>query len=64
MVAVMTIHIATYERHAYRCTQCPYAARLTPRGYVLLTPGDGSAHTGALPWWIARAVRWMNQEGV
>lgn len=59
------IHIATYNHHAYRCQQCPYAARLTLRGIAVLTPGDGAAHTGALPWWLARAVRWMDrQEGV
>lgn len=57
------IHIATYEHHAERCPLCPYAARLTPRGYVLVHPGDGSAHTGALPWRIARAVRWMEERG-
>jgi hypothetical protein len=55
------IHIATYDRHAYRCPLCAYTARIDVRGIVVLCPGDGSAHTGALPWWLARALRWMKE---
>lgn len=58
------IHITTRHISHYVCPLCPFFAVLRRDGTVyVVNHGDGSAHTGAVPGWAARAVRWMEERG-
>jgi ribosomal protein L36 len=57
------IHITSRHISHYTCPLCSFFAVLRRDGTVYVVNHGNATHTGAGPWWIARAVRWMEARG-